>query len=79
MQAEVYTKPNCKYCELAKNLLQDQAIGYTTSDVSNDVEKQILLRRVFDENLPQPTTVPQIWIDGKHIGGYEELKRFLGC
>lgn len=71
MGVEVYTAPNCSFCTKAKQLLFFKGIKYTTVDVRESPEG---LQRLRDLGL---RTVPQIWIDGKHIGGYTELHTYL--
>jgi len=65
---EVFTAPNCGYCERAKALLRAKGLAFAELDIS--AEKQ---RQVFQECLPRVRAVPQIFIDGAHIGGYEDL------
>ena len=65
---EVFTAPNCGYCERAKALLRAKGLAFAELDIS--AEKQ---RQVFQERLPRVRAVPQIFIAGKHIGGYEDL------
>jgi glutaredoxin 3 len=65
---EVYTTPSCPYCVRAKRLLQERGIPYEEFDVSVDVE----LRSAVVERSGR-RTVPQIFIDGRAVGGYEEL------
>lgn len=75
MQVEIFTKPDCFWCERAKEFLASQSIPFYTWDVGpgRDAMKRTLLRLV-----PDATTVPQIFIDGEHVGGYEELIKLLG-
>ena len=65
---ELYTTPSCPFCVRAKRLLAERHILYTEIDVSEDDDLR--------EDVMQRTgrrTVPQIFIDGRSIGGYEEL------
>ena len=63
-RVELYTTPSCPFCVRAKRLLTERHILYTEIDVSEDDElREDVMRR----------TVPQIFIDGRSIGGYEEL------
>ena len=45
---------------------------YTAKNISEDMNKLSLF-----EQLPNAKTVPQIWINNSHIGGYNELKTWL--
>lgn len=69
----IYTTDYCPYCHAAKKLLASKKIIYKEIDVTgNDA-----LRDKLVEMTGGRQTVPQIFIDGKSIGGYEELKRLL--
>jgi glutaredoxin 3 len=67
-RVELYTTPSCPFCVRAKRLLVERRIAYTEIDVSEDDDLR--------EEIMQRTgrrTVPQIFIDGRSIGGFEEL------
>jgi glutaredoxin 3 len=65
---EVYTTPSCPYCVRAKRLLTERGIAFEEIDVAEDDElREDLIRRTGRR------TVPQIFIGGQAIGGYEEL------
>ena len=68
-RVEVYTTPSCPYCVQAKRLLQARNIPYTEIDLAADaaLRADIMART-------GRRTVPQIFIDGQAIGGYDELK-----
>ena len=66
----MYSKSWCPYCRMAKRLLSEK--GQEWQEI--DVEEQPERRREMVERSGR-TTVPQIWIDGRHIGGYDELSR----
>jgi GrxC family glutaredoxin len=65
---ELYTTPYCSFCVRAKRLLQERGLAYEEHDVAADDE----LRASVMERSGR-RTVPQIFIDGRSIGGYEEL------
>jgi glutaredoxin 3 len=65
---EVYTTPSCGYCVRAKRLLQERGLAYEEFDVADDDELRTSIMQRSGRR-----TVPQIFIDGKSIGGYEEL------
>ncbi len=81
-RAEIYTKKTCKYCNLAKKLLTDNEIPYVeyviggTPDMLTEGQ-QAVSREALLERFPQAKTVPQIWLDGNHIGGAEELQEYF--
>ena len=67
-RVEIYTTPSCPFCVRAKRLLQARGIAYDEVDVAGDPELRAdLVRRTGRR------TVPQIFIDGEPIGGFEEL------
>ena len=76
----LYGKATCPHCTRAKGYLADAGIGYRYHDVVKDPRALYeMLGRVKPIVGPKtPITVPQIWIDGKYMGGADELGRFLG-
>ena len=65
----LYTTPFCGYCAAAKRLLSQKDATYTEIDVSGDPGKRAeMLARANGRR-----TVPQIFIDGAHIGGFDDL------
>jgi glutaredoxin 3 len=71
-RATVYSKDSCSFCVRAKELLTEYSFEYRERDVSNPDIRQELLTL-----LPNAKTVPQIFIDGSHIGGYSELVTYM--
>ena len=66
---EVFTKAFCPYCTRAKALLDGKGAGYQEIDVTMD-------RAGFDAMVARAggrRTVPQVFIDGRHIGGSDDL------
>ena len=72
MKAIVWSKEKCPMCVQAKALLKQRGIEYEERVVGVDWTKEQLL-----ESVPSARSVPQIFIDDKHIGGYVELRNFL--
>lgn len=74
MRAIVWSKDNCPYCVQAKNLLSQKGIEYIEHKIGDGTwTKEHLL-----EAVPDARTVPQIFLDGEHVGGFTELRaRFL--
>ncbi|MFO0564127.1 MAG: glutaredoxin 3 [Polyangiaceae bacterium] len=66
----MYRTPYCGYCVLAKRLLVSKGVAFDEIDVAGDDEKREWLREATGQH-----TVPQIFIDGRSIGGYTELNR----
>jgi glutaredoxin 3 len=65
---EIYTSPFCGYCARAKGLLDAKGVAYEEMDVMEDEKKRAEMRE-----RAQRTSVPQIFINGQHIGGSDEL------
>ncbi|MDZ4361977.1 glutaredoxin 3 [Brevundimonas sp.] len=65
----LYTKPGCPYCSAAKALLQKKGVDFTDIVASNDPEK----KAEMIQKSGGKTTFPQIFIDGKHIGGSDDI------
>ena len=66
------TKPGCPFCKKAKVLLADKGISYEEITISNHGPSSRTLRAVA-----QASTVPQVFIEGEHIGGCDDLEVFL--
>ena len=65
---EIYTTPFCGYCARAKGLLDSKDAAYDEMDVMVDDKKRTEMRE-----RSRRTTVPQIFINGQHIGGSDDL------
>lgn len=68
-RVEIYTKSTCPYCIRAKSLLRQKGIDLeeTTIDI-REKKKQEMMQRAGGR-----MTVPQIFIDGQHVGGCDDL------
>jgi glutaredoxin 3 len=69
-QVIIYTTTYCPYCSRAKSLLRSKNVAFQEIDVTDDPEQ-----RAEMERLSRRYTVPQIFIDGKPIGGYDDAQR----
>lgn len=67
---EVFSGPNCIYCERAKRLLNEYGLEFRELSVSEEKNLDEVTRRV-----PTARTIPQIFIDGEHVGGFDDLKK----
>jgi glutaredoxin 3 len=65
---EIYTTPTCPYCHAAKALLADKGVDYTEISVLDPDLRQAMTERAHGRR-----TVPQIFIDHAHIGGYDDM------
>ncbi len=66
---EIYTTPTCPYCVAAKRLLTQKKVAFTEIDVSRDPD----LRVKMTARAGGRRSVPQIFIDGTHVGGCDDL------
>ncbi|KPK71099.1 MAG: glutaredoxin [Acidithiobacillales bacterium SM23_46] len=71
-RVKIYSTGTCPLCERAKNLLKKYGIGY--DEVRVDTDRAGLKEMLEATN--HARTVPQIFVDGKHIGGFTELTEF---
>lgn len=67
---EIYSKMWCPYCHRAKGLLDSKGLSYREVDVTMDAPRE---REMVERSGRR--TVPQIFIDGAAIGGYDDLAR----
>ena len=68
-RVEIYTKFMCPYCARAKSLLQTKGVEYDEYEISMDsAKRQEMMQRSNGRH-----TVPQIFIDGRHVGGSDDL------
>jgi glutaredoxin-like protein len=71
LDVTVFSREGCPYCARAKGLLHDADIQF----------EELVLNRDFSESTIRAvsgvSTVPQVFINGDHIGGSEELERYL--
>jgi glutaredoxin 3 len=72
---EIYTTTYCPFCDRAKALLRRKKVKFEEIDVTDEPE----LREAMVERAGGRRTVPQIFIDGRAIGGYQELKALDDC
>ncbi|MDD2875696.1 MAG: glutaredoxin 3 [Acidiphilium sp.] len=66
---EIYTQPFCPYCSRALKLLRDKGVAFTEIDAPHGSAA----RRDATMRSNGGTTMPQIFIDGRSIGGCDEL------
>jgi glutaredoxin 3 len=65
----IYTQPFCGYCTAAKRLLKQKGAAFTEIDVMAEAGRRAEMMERSGRR-----TVPQIFIDGRHVGGYDDLK-----
>jgi len=65
----IYTKPTCPYCIAAKALLREKGATFNEISIEGDLRAAASLSQRSGRH-----TVPQIYIDDYHVGGYDDLK-----
>ena len=68
-EVKIYTRQWCGYCSAAERLLRSKGVAFENIDCTGDRAK-----REWLAELTGSSTVPQIFIDGKGIGGYDDMK-----
>lgn len=68
----ILSRDNCVWCERAKELLTQHGLPFVDERIETDAQKQDFIARGF-------MTVPQIFCNGWHIGGYQQLAEKLGA
>lgn len=73
MQAIVWSKDPCPFCDRAKDLLKSRGIEFEERNITNGTwTKEQLM-----ESVPGARSVPQIFINHQHVGGFNELVKYL--
>ena len=68
-KVEMYTKAFCPYCIMAKSLLKKKGVEFIDIPAAMDQAKRAEMNERSGRN-----TFPQIFIDGKHIGGNDDIQ-----
>jgi glutaredoxin 3 len=68
-RVEIYTTPTCPYCRAAKQLLATKGVSYEEIDVSRDPA----LRQAMTRRAGGSRTVPQIFVNGQHVGDCDKI------
>jgi glutaredoxin 3 len=71
-RAIIWTKDLCNYCSAAKSLMNVRGIDFEERKIGEGYTREQLL-----EAVPNARTVPQIFLDGKYVGGFTELKALI--
>lgn len=66
---EIYTRSTCGFCHRAKRLLASKGVEFTEYDIGREPER----RAEMLDRAPGRFTVPQIFIDGRHVGDSDGL------
>ena len=68
MRVRVYTRDFCGYCTSAKRLLEQKGVAYEEIDTTGKPELRAWLQQTTGRS-----TVPQIFLEERSIGGYDDL------
>lgn len=68
-KVEIYTKWGCPYCVAAKSLLDDKGVAYEEYDITMGGPKRVEML----ERVPGAMTVPQVLVDDKPYGGFDDI------
>ena len=69
---KIFTKDNCSWCTKAKEILKENNIEYKEHNIDEDYTRTMVLKAL------RLKTVPQIWNDDLHLGGYRQLESWIG-
>tara|TARA_Y100000004_G_scaffold133288_1_gene150566 strand:- start:321 stop:569 length:249 start_codon:yes stop_codon:yes gene_type:complete len=69
---KIFTKDNCSWCTKAKEILKENNIEYKEHNIDEDHTSKMVLKSL------RLKTVPQIWNDDLHLGGYRQLESWIG-
>tara|TARA_S200002703_G_scaffold89983_1_gene77634 strand:+ start:248 stop:496 length:249 start_codon:yes stop_codon:yes gene_type:complete len=72
MSVTIYTKDLCGYCDAAKSLLRKMNVRFNEAKIGSDITREELL-----EIAPNARTAPQIVINNKVVGGYDDLVEYI--
>jgi len=67
-EVKIYTTPFCPYCLRAKSLLSRKGVAFEEIDVANKPEMRRWLQEITGRR-----TVPQIFINGRGVGGFDDI------
>ncbi len=68
-KVEIYSGDYCPYCMRAKSLLKKKGVDF----IEYNVQKEPARREEMQQRAPGARTIPQIFIDDRHIGGCDDL------
>tara|TARA_Y100000361_G_C11143042_1_gene336316 strand:+ start:903 stop:1124 length:222 start_codon:yes stop_codon:yes gene_type:complete len=73
MKITIYSKPNCPYCTMAKNLAEMKGAEVRYLMLGEDFDS-----KSFMAEFPTARTFPQVILNGVKIGGYQQLEKEIG-
>ena len=75
----IFGKESCPFCRRAKEILEKEEIDFRYRDILDDPTAMMTMFALVKKIIPsnKPITVPQIWLDGKYIGGCDDLEKMI--
>lgn len=73
----IFSKTVCPFCVKAKAILDDKGIAYKVFTLDADLSKEEMVLLIQEKERIAVNTVPQIYLDGKYIGGHDDLVAFF--
>lgn len=68
VNVELYCNASCQFCKLTRTLFQEKGISFTEHRIDKDKDlKEVMIKRCNKQS------IPQIFINNTHIGGYDDL------
>jgi glutaredoxin 3 len=67
-KVEIYTTQWCPYCHAAKALFEDRKVAVEEIDATDPETRMLMIQRTHGRR-----TVPQIFVGGRHLGGYHDV------
>lgn len=71
---EIYSKPDCVYCTKIKDIFSFHNVSYEEKSLADGHTKEEIQERVPEKKI---NTVPQVFLDGKHLGGYIDVLEYF--
>lgn len=75
MTVKIVARDGCPYCDNARAWFKNKNIPFELTLVNEMWDRQRFYDNTSRQLGKQVSTVPQIWIDGKHIGGWSDLQQ----
>jgi glutaredoxin 3 len=72
-RTEIYFKSWCPYCVRALRVLDAKGVNYEAIDLTNSADAEVQRKELEMRERAGRTSVPQIFIDDRHIGGYDDI------
>ncbi|KAB2823664.1 glutaredoxin domain-containing protein [Aliivibrio finisterrensis] len=76
-QTIIFSKTVCPFCVKAKAIFDDKNIAYKVLTLDVDLSKDEMVSLIQEKEGIAVNTVPQIYLDGKYIGGHDDLVAFF--